>query len=204
MNYLRSIRRENLVYILLNITLVVGGYFFLRYAYGVTDDLPFTHEVILIILGSIITILITALLLNKQTEVELRKEENVKFLELKTRVYFELFQKIEDILIAGHSDRADLLRMRFLSHRLSLVAGPEVLEQYESFLRAFQEAARDSNFAAEEADLISHELACLSIRIREDLVGDLDAQSDYSPGRISSQIIENSDLQNLESDRIGT
>ncbi|HEB87964.1 MAG TPA: hypothetical protein ENI85_00180, partial [Deltaproteobacteria bacterium] len=69
MNYLQSIRRENLVYILLNITLVIGGYFFLRYAYGVTDALPFTHEVILIILGSIITILITALLLNKQTEV---------------------------------------------------------------------------------------------------------------------------------------
>ncbi|HEB89928.1 MAG TPA: hypothetical protein ENI85_10190 [Deltaproteobacteria bacterium] len=200
MNYLQSIRRENLVYILLNITLVVGGYFFLRYAYGVTDALPFTHEVILIILGSIITILITALLLNKQTEVELRKEENVKFLELKTRVYFELFEKIEDILIAGHSDREDLLRMHFLSHRLSLVAGPEVLEQYECFLRAFQDAARDRNFAPAEADRISHELARLSIRIRGDLVGDLDARSDYSPSRISSQIIENSDLQNLEPD----
>ena len=191
------LRRENLLYLLLSAVLVVGGYFFLRYAYHISDRLPFTQEIVLIALGTIITVMITAILLNKQTEVELRKEENIKFLELKTGIYFDLLQQIEEILLAGHSTPEDLIRMRFLTHRLSLVASPPVLEQYESFVRLFQEAARDHAFAVEEANDIDQELARLSVRIREDLVGELDARSAYSRKRISQQIMENTDLQRL-------
>lgn len=39
--------------------------------------------------------MLTALLLNKQTEVELRKEENIKFIELKTEIYVQLMDHLE-------------------------------------------------------------------------------------------------------------
>ncbi len=81
---MKKLNRENIIYMLLSILLVVGGYWFLRYAYQVADAAPFSQEIVLVILGTIITILITAILLNKQTEVELKKEENIKFIELKT------------------------------------------------------------------------------------------------------------------------
>ncbi len=198
MRRLNKLQRENLFYLLLGILFVVGGYFFLRIAYKLSDHLPFTQEIVLIALGTIVTVLITAMLLNKQTEVELKKEENVKFLDLKTEVYFDLLARIEEILLSGHAGDDDLLRLRFLSHRLAVVACPPVLEQYEAFVRVFKQAARDHTFADDEEDAISHQLARLTITIREDLVGELDAQSDYSRRRISEQIIENSDLQNSQ------
>lgn len=196
MRRLNKLQRENLVYLLFGIFFVVGGYFFLRIAYKLSDHLPFTQEIVLIVLGTIVTVLITAMLLNKQTEVELKKEENVKFLDLKTEVYFDLLARIEEILLSGHAGDDDLLRLRFLSHRLAVVACPPVLEQYEAFVRVFHQAARDSTFADDEEDAISHQLARLTVTIREDLVGELDAQSDYSRSHISRQIMENSDLQN--------
>lgn len=191
------LKRENLLYLLLSAVLVVGGYFFLRYAYHISDRLPFTQEIMLIVLGTIVTVMITAMLLNKQTEVELRKEENIKFLELKTGIYFDLLQRIEEILLAGHSTPQDLIRMRFLTHRLSLVASPEVLEQYESFVRKFQQAASDQAFAIEEENEIDRELARLSVHIRQDLVGELDERSTFSRKRISDQIMENVRLQRI-------
>ncbi len=200
----RRLRRENLIYLLLSAVLVVGGYFFLRFAYRVSDSMPFTQEIVLIALGTIVTVMITAMLLNKQTEVELKKEENIKFLELKTSIYFDLLNRIEEILLAGRSTPQDLVRMRFLTHRLSLVASPEVLAQYESFVRRFQAAAQDQTFAVDEANDIDRELARLSVYIREDLVGELDARSAFSKKRISEQIMANTRLQRIgRRDRTG-
>ncbi len=71
------------IYLLLVTVAFIGGYLFLRAAYMVSDEFPFTQEIILVFLGTIATALITALLLNKQTEVELKKEENIKCIELK-------------------------------------------------------------------------------------------------------------------------
>ena len=197
MNPTTRLHRENLIYLLLSAVLVVGGYFFLRFAYHVTDRMPFTQEIVLIALGTIITVMITALLLNKQTEVELKKEENIKFLELKTGIYFDLLQQIEEILLAGRTTPRDLVKMRFLTHRLALVADPGVLEQYEAFVRLFQQAARDQAFEVQEENDIDRELARLSVRIREDLIGELDERSNYSKKRISRQIMENSSLQRI-------
>ena len=191
--------KENLLYLLLSCILVVGGYLFLRFAYHVSDQMPFTQEIILVVLGTIATILITAILLNKQTEVELKKEENIKFLDLKTQIYFDLLQQIETILIDNKSTPQDLVRMHFLTHRLALVASPPVLEQYESFARLFQRAMKDQVFAIEETNDIDRELAKLSVHIREDLVGELDRKSNYSASRISRQILENSHLQRVGS-----
>ena len=74
---------KNIVILFLTAVTFIGGYAFLRLAYNATDRMPFTQEIILIVLGTVATVLITALLLNKQTAVEVQKEQNIKFLELK-------------------------------------------------------------------------------------------------------------------------
>jgi len=105
-----------------------------------------------------------------------------------------------NILLAGRTTPRDLVKMRFLTHRLALVADPGVLEQYEAFVRLFQKAARDQAFEVQEANDIDRELARLSVRIREDLIGELDERSSYSKKRISRQIMENSSLQRIRTE----
>lgn len=58
-------------------------------------------------MGTIITIMITAILLNKQTEVELKKEENIKFIELKTDIYIQLIDHLEQIFLDGDLDKKE-------------------------------------------------------------------------------------------------
>ncbi|HHJ49824.1 MAG TPA: hypothetical protein ENJ88_02850, partial [Phaeodactylibacter sp.] len=74
--------KQRYLYLFLTLLTFVAGYVFLRLAYGVTDEFPFTQEIVLIVLGTIATIIITAALLNRQTELELRKEQQVKTFEL--------------------------------------------------------------------------------------------------------------------------
>jgi len=171
----------------------VGGYFFLRLAYNISDKTPFTQEIILIILGTISTILITAMLLNKQTSVELEKEQNVKFIDLKTTTYQNLIETIEEIVLAENISNAQLTQLKFHTHRLAIFASPNVLKEYRNFLDVFDTTvSRDRQVSMDDADMLSQALAKLTIFIREDLIGELDLQSGKKLKSINQQIMENS------------
>ena len=185
--------RENIIYMLLSIILVVGGYWFLRYAYQVADAAPFSQEVVLVILGTIITIFITAILLNKQTEVELKKEENIKFIELKTDIYLQLFNHIEQIILEGNADEKDKIKLRILAHKLAIVASPEVLEQFEYFLDNFAKVTKDDLVGQSDTNILMDELAELSVHIRKDLLGDLDHRRGINEKEVAQQIMDNSE-----------
>ncbi len=191
MNQLIKLRKENLIYMLIATLLFIGGYAFLRYSYKITDNLPFTQEIVLVVLGTIVTILITAILLNKQTEVELKKEENIKFLELKTDTYSRLLNYLEDIMLKNSATDEDLIRLRFLTHKLAIVASPEVLVQYEKFVHLFIQTTQDHKLEKKETNIISEELAKLTVKIRDDLIGELDKESSFSALQISKQILSN-------------
>lgn len=186
-----SARKTNLLYLFLTAVVVVGGYFFLRYAYRVTDNLPFTQEIVLILLGTVATILITAMLLNKQTEVELRKEQSIKFIELKSRIYMEFIDFIEGLIRKQSLEPEDMVELQFYTHRLAVIASPQVLEQYHSFLEVINCSLRDEEISRREGELISHALAELTVKIREDLVGEVDRSSSLSIARINRQIMDN-------------
>ncbi len=190
---MKKLNRENIIYMLLNILLVVGGYWFLRYAYQVADAAPFSQEIVLVILGTIITILITAILLNKQTEVELKKEENIKFIELKTDIYLQLFDHLEQIILDGNADQKDKIKLRILAHKLAIVSSPEVLKQFEDFLESFATVTKDDLVGKSDTNILMDELAELSIYIRKDLVGDLDHRQGIDEGMLAQQIIDNSE-----------
>ena len=185
-------RSGNIFILVLTAVTFVGGYFFLRYAYKVTDSLPFTQEIVLIILGTVATVLITSLLLNKQTAVELQKEQNVKFLELKSKTYEQLISKIEDIVLVENISDDDIIRLQFITHRLAIFSSPPVLEEFHRFLEAVNMVARDRNISTEDSKALSESLANLTVKIREDLLGESDLFSGHSLDMIKRQIIENS------------
>jgi hypothetical protein len=185
------LRRQDILYLLLAIVLVVGGYLWLRAAYRVAEQWPFTQEVLLVILGIVATVLITALLLNKQTEVELEKEWSLKFTELKVSNYTALLDLIEHVLASGNIDEQERQRLQFITHKLALVAGPNVLREYQRFLEVFERASKDSRYSEQEVREVHEALARLTAEIRKDLLGESDHDAGYSDEAISRQIMDN-------------
>ncbi|WP_245395236.1 hypothetical protein [methane-oxidizing endosymbiont of Gigantopelta aegis] len=183
---------KKLVLLLLTAVTVVGGYAFLRYAYGVTDSMPFTQEIVLIILGTVATVLITALLLNQQTAVEIEKEQSIKFIELKTKTYEELIDRIEAMSLVEQIDCQDLIRLRFIMHRLAIFSSPEVLNEFHNFLAVLTDCVANGTIQDNGTE-ISMALASLTIRIRQDLIGEMDDMGNYSQEHIKKLILRNSD-----------
>jgi len=183
--------KNNVVLTLLSAATFVGGYFFLRLAYHMSDKMPFTQEIVLIVLGTLATVLITALLLNKQTTIELEKEQSVKFIELKTQTYQQLIDSIEEIASNENVSQDMLNRLRFNSHRLAIFASPSVLDEYENFLSVLHNQIADKRVSTQDANEISQALAKLTIYIRRDLLGELDIQSNQSQEHIDEQILNN-------------
>ena len=188
---MKKLFSSHLFLLLLNVLVFVAGYLFIRIAYNFSDSMPFAQEIVLIVLGTLATILITAMLLNKQTSVELEKEQSVKFIELKTETYQRLIDTIEEIVSQQHVTEEMLNKLRFNSHRLAIFASPEVLEEYEHFLTIFNQETEDHHVSMDDADKISEALARLTVYIRFDLIGELDLKSGHSSGEIRDQIIAN-------------
>ena len=181
---------KQIVYLLLSCVTLISGYAFLRYAYHVTDSTPFTQEIVLIILGTVATIFITALLLNKQTSVEIEKEQNIRFLELKTHTYERLFDILEEMSGVESFNNKSLVNLQFVTHRLAIIASPEVLNEYKEFLRVIKQVSEDNSFSGDSA-LLHKALGALTVKIRQDLTNQL-AVSDYSALQIAEIIESNS------------
>ena len=182
-----------LLLLLLTTIVIVGGYVLLRYEYKITDDIPFAQEVVLIILGTLMTVLITALLLNKQTEVELQKEQSLRYMELKSELYMNIIDDIERVLASGEVTERDLLRLEFFSHRMAIAASPQVLEEYSRFVSAVSGSVSDLELDNEESDDISRALARLTVHMRDDLIGQRDRDSQIDMQKLSSRILANAD-----------
>ncbi len=161
---------KRFLYLILIMTTFVTGYLFLKNAYLTTNSSPFTQEIVLIVLGTIATILITAALLNKQSEVEIDKEQRVKFFNIKSDLYFELIAFIEKIIRKREIDSRDFITLEFLSHKISIVASPEVLKEYSNFVRVIKDSSEDIKITNIESNAMSLHLAKLCGKIRNDLV----------------------------------
>ncbi len=186
--------KNNIILMILGTFLFIGGYFFLRLAYHMSDKMPFTQEIVLIILGTLATVLITAMLLNKQTEVELQKEQSIKFLELKSTTYRNIIDLMEHIVekrIVNDEDRNKLI---FNTHKLAIVASPAVLNEYQEFLKVFNTETKDNKVSVEDAHQLNEAMAKLTIFIRKDLIGELDNRSGFNIEKINKQILSNAHM----------
>jgi len=178
-------------YLILTFLTLVAGYAYLRYAYKVTDSTPFTQEIVLIILGTIATVFITALLLNKQTAVEIEKEQNIKFLDLKAQTYEKLLDLMEEMASENRLKESDITRLQFVTHRLAIFASPGVLNEYTNFLNVVSQISKDGTLS-NDTEQLSEALGKLTIQIRFDLLGENESQQDYSIDQITKMIKKNS------------
>ncbi len=186
-----KLTKTNFIYLTLVAITFVGGYFFLRAAYYSSEQFPFTQEIILVILGTLATIMITALLLNKQTEVELRKEENIKYLDLKTQIYTQFLDQIEEMLGKVEITDRDFLKLKAQTHKLSLIASERFLEQYRHFLSVFMESSEDSYFSTLDINKINDEIAKLCLEIRKDLLSESVSEEEPITRKVSRLILGN-------------
>ncbi len=157
-------------YLLITLATFVAGYFYLRFAYQTTGNMPFVQEIVLVVLGTIATIAITAALLNKQSEIELEKEQRVKIFDIKSDLYFELIEFIEKIITKGEITQNDLIVLEFLTHKISIIANPEVLREYSNFISTIKKTSLDKKISSLESDELSSKLAKLCGKIRYDLI----------------------------------
>jgi len=183
---------KQLIYIILTLFTLVAGYAYLRYAYKVTDSTPFTQEIVLIILGTLATIFITALLLNKQSAVEIEKEQSIKFLDLKAKTYERLLDILEEMSLLSSFSNTEITKLQFITHRLAIFSSPDVLEEYNAFLKTLKELSKDANLSDDMPEL-SEAIGKLTIRIRYDLLNESYVQKEYTRTQIDKLIVNNSD-----------
>ena len=181
---------KNVFYLALSLLTFVAGYAFLRYAYHVTDSLPFTQEIVLIILGTVATIFITALLLNKQTSVEIEKEQSLRYLNLKTDTYQQLLDLIEEMSVMSQFTEKEIIRLQFITHKLAVIASPEVIDEYHSFLDTIKVISQDNSFSG-DMQALHDSLSNLTIQIRKDILGKNQSVA-YTDKKITEMIKKNS------------
>ncbi len=174
-------------YLIVSIITFIVGYLFLRYAYHHSSD-GYEQEVVLIVLGTIATMAVTASLINKQSEVELQKEQRVKIFNLKSELYMELINFIEKIITKRTINAKDLISLEFLTHKISIIASPSVLKEYSHLIETIKKVAADEKITNLEEDELSLQLARLCGKIRYDLIQqDTQANSEIE-GLIESNI----------------
>ena len=156
-------------YLIVAIATFIVGYLFLRYAYHNSSD-GYEQEIVLIVLGTIATMAVTASLINKQSEVELQKEQRVKIFDLKSELYLDLIAFIEKIVIKGNITDKDMVALEFLTHKISIIANPEVLKEYSNFIESVKKVSMDQKITPMESDELSLQLAKLCGKIRYDLI----------------------------------
>ncbi len=157
-------------YILLTLLTFVVGFYFLHTAYFTSSDNPYAQEIVLIVLGTIATILITAALLNKQSELELEKEHHIKIFELKSSIYLDLINFLEKIVTKGKVTDQEMIYIEFLTHKISIVASESVLQEYSNFIDILKKVSSDWVISESDSDEISLALAKLTVKIRKDLL----------------------------------
>ena len=131
---------------------------------------PITFELFAALIGVSITILLTSILLRRQTAAELRKEENVMFLNQKMKVYNELIDQLYDIISKKNILEEDMIEIRLLNQKLTFIASQEVLLAFSKFSRIFASFALKEAIGNEEIDKLLLELSHMSLAIREDLL----------------------------------
>ena len=109
------------------------------------------------------------LLLNKQTDAELRKEESIQFLNLKMSVYQELLKQLHDVISKRKIKKEDITELRLLNQQISFVASAEVLQAFNGFVKFFALQTKKENLDDKIIDDLLDEMSKLTVFIRRDL-----------------------------------
>jgi len=154
------------------------GYLTFRYLYGISGDFPFTQEILLVFIGAVATVLITAILINQQTELELRKEGQVLLLDQKSATYTALIEHIGEIVEKGSMDPAELGELRILNHKLAMIGSAAVIRRFNDVLDLLDEAMRGETIDEATRTRLARAVAILTHHMRRDLLGRIEGEDD--------------------------
>jgi len=162
--------RKTTIPLIISIGLAAGFAYLLFRTVLQQSKHPITFELFAALIGVSITILLTSILLKRQTGAELRKEENVMFLDLKMRTYTELIDQLQDIISKKKILEEDMIEIRLLNQKLTFIGSEEVLIAFNSFSRLFATLALQDSIDNDDVDSLLLELSELSVHIRNDLM----------------------------------
>ncbi|GIW14524.1 MAG: hypothetical protein KatS3mg063_0377 [Tepidiforma sp.] len=165
-----SFRRRDLLYLA---ALALGSglaYIAFRELYLAGAYVPYAQEMVLIFLGAVATIILTAALLNRQTELELRKEGRVLVFQQKSDIYMACIETVARIVQAEALEPRLIDELRVLNHKLAVVGSAEVVAKFDAVLRGLLEGLADGRLAALDGERVMSALADLTAAMRGDIL----------------------------------
>lgn len=165
-----SNRLRNLAFGLAAAAVGIGILFLFRSMYLAEDKLPFAQEMTLIFLGAVVTIVLTAALLNRQTDPELRKEGRVIVLQQQCDIYMACIEKVAEIVETARHDEKLIDELRVLSHKLAVVASAGVVSRFERVLESLQSGFADGALSDADGESVMTAVADLTIAMRSDVL----------------------------------
>lgn len=158
---------------------------------------PITFELFAALIGVSITILLTSILLRRQTVAELRKEENVLFLDMKMKVYLELIDQLQDIMSKKNILEEDMIEIRLLNQKIAFISSQEVLEAFNNFSRSYATKALKDEINDDDIDDLLRELSKMSFHIRRDLLRDTSREKEDEM-KVRTAILQSNENLDIE------
>jgi len=197
--------RTDIVLLLLAIILTVCGFLLFRLLIaGKTTD--YAKEIASAIFGVLLTITITAIMLQKQSAVDMRKDRNAKMLEAKLKMYDDLIGGLGNILAAD--DVTDyIVPVQVLNQRLALLGDQDVVESFSKFASRFARAARaakdrsSGKLTDREKDELLEALGEMSVDMRVDVLSGEELQ-EFESQRDKFRAIVTSNVNSLKTKAI--
>lgn len=119
--------------LLIIVIVVAGSVFFFFRAFSLQDFPPFAKEVLAALLGSVLTVTITAVLLRYQTASEINRDKSVAVFQEKLKMYEGFCSALSKMAQSGNLSGDDEQALRLWAMRLSLVSGEEVSKAIDHF-----------------------------------------------------------------------
>ncbi|MHA0327086.1 hypothetical protein ACXY7D_16200 [Sphingomonas melonis] len=163
-------RSRDLAYLVVAVVCGIGIYFMFRTMYMAEEPLPFAQEMTLVFLGGAVTIALTAALLNRQTELELRKEGRVIILQQQCAIYMACIEKVANIVENIRHDAVLIDDLRVLNHQLAVVASEEVVVRFEAVLDALLSGFADGALSGADGEKVMQSVADLTTAMRSDVL----------------------------------
>lgn len=174
----RTHRRRDLLYVALAVSLLVVGYGVFRYLFYAGEGAVFAQEAILVLSGAVTTIFITATLLNRQTELELRKEGSVLLLEQKHTIYMGAIETVADIVEGRRYDDELVDALRVLNHKLAVVGSGEVIAAFHLVLERLLAGLSAGELGEKAAEEVMHAIAEVTVAMRSDMLSEIGGEID--------------------------
>ena len=166
---------HDFIWLVASLLVLVFGYLLFRQIYDASESLPFAQETILVFLGAVATIFLTAVLLNRQTELELSKEGRVLLFDQKNAVYMAAVEKIAEIVEEQRHDPQLIDELRVIGHKLAIVGSAPVIGAFRTVLDLLLGGLRDGELDNKDAEDIMHAVAEVTFAMRQDLLTDIGA-----------------------------